>query len=300
MKFYPECLIDDGDYKRICETFLSMVQDKEMRKSLKSLLYSGKCNDYRLKSKFDCIDYLRIEIRRRVAMASVFIRNPDVFSFFERNNINVFHGTNANALPTILKYGLNSEAVLAEKGIPILTGEEWSRGGGKRQFISFTDVLDVAEHYSGLPSDKGSQKMNFGVIIGVSESEFSKANIVDVYSNTPEIGVAEHFPLESISCICVPNDKVNFVSRIIGNTNITVLGMSDIENRPFRIDKTDNIEFLWEDYANIIADGVRFTASEIEEMVRSRSISRIRYLAEKIKDFFEKGAEEDVRRGTRK
>jgi len=47
-----------------------------------------------------------LERKKRVAFAYLLATNPETFEMIDKNNINLFHGTNANALPNILKYGL--------------------------------------------------------------------------------------------------------------------------------------------------------------------------------------------------
>lgn len=113
--------------------------------------------------------------------------NPETFEILEKNNIDLFHGTNANALPTILKYGLNSLAELSEKGIPVLTGEEWSRvAGAERRFISFADSLTTATDYA---ISKDSSEMSFGVILGISSDNLEQLKTCMVQSSIPEIGI---------------------------------------------------------------------------------------------------------------
>ena len=49
-----------------------------------------------------------MEMKRRISMAFLFVCNPDTFVFLVTNHVNLFHGTNGNALHQILKYGLQS------------------------------------------------------------------------------------------------------------------------------------------------------------------------------------------------
>lgn len=54
-------------------------------------------------------------------MAYVLATYPETFEVLSENNIDLFHGTNINALPDILKYGMNSLQELSNKGITVST-----------------------------------------------------------------------------------------------------------------------------------------------------------------------------------
>lgn len=297
MNFSIEQIMESNNYKEVCEYFFSIAKDEVTLEKLKEILYYGKSDNYNLKSKFHCRDNPQIERSRRIAMASVFIRNPETFNFFEQNNINIFHGTNANALPDILKYGVNSHESLIKEDIPVLTGEEWSRINTTRKFISFTDVLDIAENYS---STNGDESLSFGIIIGVTENELSKTKVIPVKSDISEIGVMNHFPLESISCICVPNDKVEFVKKMMINYQIPVLGMSDINEKAYYIDDfVGTIHISRELYEYKHENSQKFSSDEIKEMTMSRSLSKIKALIEKMKSILRKGVEAENGRSFR-
>jgi hypothetical protein len=91
-----------------------------------------------------------VEGQRRLSMAYLFVKNPSTFNTLAENKVNLFHGTNSTALPTILEYGLGSIDSSEKRGLDVQTGEQWSRINGKRSFVSLTDVLGIAEGYSTL------------------------------------------------------------------------------------------------------------------------------------------------------
>ena len=299
MDFSIEQIMESNNYNEVCKTFLSFAKDEVTLEKLKEILYYGKSNNYHFKSKFHCRDNPQIERLRRIDMASVFIRNPETFTFFEQNNINIFHGTNANSLPGILKYGMYSYESLIKEGIPVLTGEEWSRGRINRQFISFTDVLDVAEDYSFFSSKNGDENISFNVIIGVAENEMNKAKVTKIHSDVSEIGVMQHLPLKSISCICVPEDKVEFVKKMMINCQIPVLGMRDLNRKAYYIGEWEDVQILRELYESKHENSQKFSFNETKEFFKSRSFSKMEAFIEKLKTIFKKGVEDEHGRSFR-
>ena len=94
-------------YRKLCEEFLNLAPNAEIKSKLESILFKGGYKDFCVSSKIarDNIDF---EVNKRLDLASLLITNPETFDVLVENNINLFHGTNANALPSILKYGLNT------------------------------------------------------------------------------------------------------------------------------------------------------------------------------------------------
>ena len=147
-------------YKRLCEAFFSLASDEDTLIKLKGILYDGFVGDYHISSGVCTNKTIENEIDRRVSMAYLLINNPDTFNFFVENNINLFHGTNFNALPGTLKYGLRSISSLIENNLQVLSGEKRYYGAidseymnkpiygvNVIEYISFTDSLNVAESY---------------------------------------------------------------------------------------------------------------------------------------------------------
>lgn len=299
MNYSIEELMEYRNYKKVCEIFFSLAKDDVILKKLKEILYYGKRKDYSFKSKFECRQNPLIEISRRIGMASICIRNPETFTFFEQNNINIFHGTNANALPNILKYGLNSHETLIKEGIPVLTGEKSTRSHINRQFISFTDVLDTAEEYSRLSSQNGAEDLSFSVILGVSEKQMSKAKITAVHSEFSEIGVMQHFPIESIGCICVPVDKIEFVKKMMINYQIPVLGISDLNKKAYYIEEWQDFLIFPELYESKSENSWKFSFVDIKEMTMSRSLFKMKEFLEKMKNGYKKEKKNENERNHR-
>ena len=178
-----------------------------------------------------------IERKRRLGFAYVLATNPETFSILTKNNINLFHGTNSNALTNILKYGMQSVDELTTKGIDVSTGEKWSRIGGKRSFISFTDDIDTAMDYTSLTNQENEafQEETFGVLIGLSSKYLKELKTCRIDSDIPEIGIMDNVPLEYIEFIAVPEEKVEFVQKMVNNKNTKVVPIS-IEEKFYYVD----------------------------------------------------------------
>lgn len=100
MRYTLEQIMDDyGKYKEMCRLLFELVSDDETRIKLEEILYKGCYKDFNICSGIGNKNNPFIERQRRVAMGCLLIRNPDTFDFFVRNKINLFHGTNSNALP---------------------------------------------------------------------------------------------------------------------------------------------------------------------------------------------------------
>ena len=211
-------------------------------------------------------------MQRRISMANLFVQNPKSFDILQKNNINIFHGTNANALPSILKYGVNSYDESLEKGIYVTTGETSTRQQG-RSFISFTDVLDVAEDYSTINSTKDDENLSFEVIIGTTKEEVKKIRTTIIRSDVPEIGINKNLPKESIKLLGVPSSKVNYVKKIV-NQQIEVIAIDNIKNKFYYVDDMGTIYFDQNRYQQIKDQQKQedkvFTLSELKELIRKR------------------------------
>jgi hypothetical protein len=100
--------MEDRDYPKLCNLFISLAQTKEQKEKLESILYNGGYLDYSISSDVVNKDNPSIEACRRITMAYLILRNPDTFDMMVKNKVCLYHGTNGNALPGILTYGLNS------------------------------------------------------------------------------------------------------------------------------------------------------------------------------------------------
>lgn len=223
------------NYQEICELFFELARDNEVRINLENILYNGKYKDSYIDSKMMNRGSSFIEAYRRISMADLLVRNPETFEELFQNQIKLFHGTNSNALPSILKYGLNSAFESEKKGIYVATGEKSTRIGGARIFVSFTDVLDIAEDYSGIKPEANAN-LSFGIVIGTTVTDVLQAGKCIVPSDIPEVGVKYKLPKEGIKTICVPPDKVEFVKKIVNNDEIKVLAMNGLNEKFYYFD----------------------------------------------------------------
>ena len=87
---------------------LSTIKSDKIKQQVLEIFYRGKTGSFKsegLTSK----DNPDLELARRKSLIEIARNNPGTFQHILENNINLYHGTNANALPGILKYGLLSE-----------------------------------------------------------------------------------------------------------------------------------------------------------------------------------------------
>jgi len=215
---------DCPNYQEICNMFFELVKDNETKIKLEEILYNGKYQDYYLTSNICSHDNPFVEARRRISMAYLLTRNPETFDVIVSEKVNLFHGTNANALPSILKYGLNSGVESERQGIKVTTGEKWSRIGGHRKFVSFSDVVDVSYDYATIDSD-------FEVVIGTTVKEAIKNGRIFVESAVTEVGIKNKLPIEGIKAIGVPSNKVDYVKKLLNNDSIKIVAMDGIRDR---------------------------------------------------------------------
>lgn len=225
-------------YIELSQELIGIAKDDNVKKRVEAILYEGGYDDFSVNTGLTR-NNIPIEMKRRIGYAFTLATNPETMDAFIQNNINLFHGTNANALPNILKYGMQSIDQQVSKGYTPSTGEKWSRINGKRSFISFTDDIDTSLSYASLPSEAGKNaKSSFGVIVGISSDSLSQLKTCHVHSDMPEIGIRDNIPLEHIKTIAVPKDKVKFVRKLVraaGQNEIIVTPIS-IAERFYRVD----------------------------------------------------------------
>lgn len=221
-----------------------------------------------------------------------------------KNNIDLFHGTNSNALPSILKYGLNSVDESLNKGITVSTGEKWSRINGKRSFISFADDIDTASRYASIKMPTKKKDTSFGVIIGISSDQLNKLQTCYVHSDIPEVGIKNNVPLEYINFIAVPKDKVNFVNKLINTDQITVMPI-DLDEKFYSVDiDYFDIEFDSEKAKEVLEktnnseQKANFDSESLKNIATERKISGILRIYRKLKEklHIKKKEVEDVSR----
>ena len=211
--------------KNIVNKILELSPNDETTFVLKEILYKGKYKSLKLDTGLANRGNSMIDEARRYSMAKLLLKNPDVFYYIAENGIDLYHGTNSNALPSILKYGLYSEAESLKNGIYVETGEEWSRiADNPRAFVSFSDIFNVAEDYSRI-RPKNQNGMSFPIIIGIKSDSSKK--YLKTHSAVVEVGIWDKISLENISTLIVPKDKVLIVKSMCDNKDIQVLGLGD-------------------------------------------------------------------------
>ncbi len=275
LNFFPQ-------YKELCDKLLGLAKNDEEKEVLESILYNGGYKNYKPCGNIGR-DNPEIDIQRRAGLAYLFLRNRETFDQIINNDIIYFHGTNANALPGIIKYGINSFDISKENEIDVTTGESWSRFNGKRDFISFTDVLDIAEGYSGIKPKKETE-LSFPIIFGTTKKNLLQTKVIRIHSDIQEVGVKDHFPKELISCVLVPSSKIDIVKKIV-DSNISVLPADDINDRFYSIENFGffDISFSEEEYQEMkkgIFENKDKVLSGIEKAIFSRTLDKMNHLME--------------------
>lgn len=285
-------------YEALCQVLLKKCKDSKTKERMEAILYEGGFDDFSVNTDVTK-NNPNIERKKRVAFAYLLATNPETFDIFLENNISLFHGTNVSALPNILKYGMKSVDEQSKIGIENTTGEEWSRIGGKRSFISFTDDIDIASDYASIsPNSKENFQESFGVVIGISLSSLNQLKRRTIRSDLPEVGIDESLPLEHIKTISVPEDKVEFVQKLVGDKSIIVTPILMDEKFYYMEDASGEIHFDTEKTQKLEEKNQdpkkQFSIEEISEMSKTRTRSGIIGIYDKIKQIIKnKGKEKE-------
>lgn len=259
---------------------------RKLKKKWNGILYEGGYGDFSVNTGLTSYRDSFTETDRRAGQACLLATRPETFELMVKNNVNLFHGTNINALPNILKYGMHSVEQLQRMGITVSTGEEWSRINSTRDFISFTDNLRTAINYAQThPSKDNLQQESFGVLIGISSKDIEQMRTISVHSSMPEIGIRDSVPLEYIKVIAVPESKVEFVRKLVNNDRIIVTPI-DIEERFYNLEsiaKTSGMEKELIKGKRQPKSEITFDSESVNKLAEKRKISGIRGIYEKIK-----------------
>ena len=262
----------------VITSFYDFAQDDSMKNELNKILKEGKIGNNGLGAHFLRKDNPRIEAQRRISMAYLLVNDRDTYEYLKENHINIFHGTNANALVGIAKYGLQSVDKIIESKREVRSGEAWSRIKGKRSFISVTDVFDIAWNYMQI------DPKSFSAIICTSDEKMVEDNIktCPVSSDVSEIGIRDELPLGTIKCVLVPKDKVDYAKVLFSDTNIQVLGLSNIDTRYFWFDDFMGCQFNAGEYEKYKANRLeekekisKVTEEDLKENASSRTRSKM-------------------------
>ena len=290
--------IKNKNYEKLCNLFLNIARHDRVKEKIQTILYEGGYGDFAVNTGLTK-NNKSIERKKRIGYAYLLATNPETFDVLIQNNINLFHGTNSNALPNILKYGMQSVNELSSKNITPSTGEEWSRIGGKRNFISFTDDIDTALDYASVTSskDKSNFQKSFGILIGMSSNSLKHVKTCNVHSDLPEVGIINNIPLEHIKFIGVPEDKVELVRKLIGNSEIIISPIS-IDEKFYYVDLDfGDISFDTEK-ANELANRTNpvtttFNNNELSELSKTRKYSGIHSIYENFKQMIKSKGKEN-------
>lgn len=250
---------------------LSKVQDEKTRAKITEIFYNGKCGEYSLTGT-SSKDNALLEFERRKSLIELAENSPEAFKQIIENNINLFHGTNFNALPGIIKNGgMLSEDNLHKSNNQVLTGEEWTRNlytDRKRDFISFTDQLDCALDYAAISPSEEATHDSFGILIGISLEDLKDLRTYKIHSDIPELGISNKLPISKIKVVFVPNERLEFVSKILHDTGISTVSLDTLE--PI-IDKTKygklNLKQLTETRKT---SGIKSIFSRVKETLKTK------------------------------
>lgn len=266
---------------------------KILERKWNGILYEGGFDNFTVDGSFHMEEEVlyknnpRIESQKRLDMAYLLLTNPQMIETIKKTNAYFFHGTNANALPHILKYGLNSVDTSTQNNIPVTTGEEWSRVNGKRKFISLTDSLSLAMRYSNKKPTNNSMNtlLNFSVIIGTSLEDMSNILVCSIDSDMSEVGVIDNLPLSYIKFLAVPDDKVDFVKKMVGNKNIEIISINtkDFFYIGHFIDKLYMLEHTGPNIKSSKPLKPTYSKSDIAPVVATRKTSKIQEIFEVLK-----------------
>ena len=190
-----------------------LVTTNEQRLTLEDILYRGKYDNFltlRVKSNPTSVGAYRI------AMANLFLNNPETFHYLFNNHLNLFHGTStdSNKLISILDKGLLSPSKSLENGISL----QPSLLDILDETILVSTDIDQAKWYTLPKSDD-----KFPIIICIDSDSF------ETYpDNNDQLSarIEGEIPVDNIGAILVPEDKVDYVKSLVGDRNIQVLAMN--------------------------------------------------------------------------
>jgi len=275
---YFEHQIVDDTYKQIAEQILLLVPEGRYKQQLIGILYEGGTGNFSVNlSGIDCVprhkDSPELEAERRLNFAYLFARNPEAMQVVMQENSILFHGTKSQVLPSILKYGLNSVNESNKNGIDVTTGEEWSRRGGKRAFVSLTNCIEIALEYAA-GRGKDNEFNSFGIMLGMNPEDLKDMETISVFSDISEVGVLNNIPIEYIKTLTVPKEKVQFVEKLIGDIPINVIGM-DMEDPFYIMPMGEKLNYLMNSRHERLNTNKEYTKDDLQNMTKKMKLSKI-------------------------
>ena len=277
---YSLKLITSPEYQKLSEMLFSLAVNDDVKEKMKMVLYEGKLTPEDSGKKLSIKSTSFLEAQNRVGYAYLLATHPETFDLLVNNNVNLFHGTGSIALPHILKYGLQSTDKQVAHGSYPEGGEAWSRQAGTRDFISFTDSLDIAIDYAEMNVQNLNDRRDiFGAFIGIRSGDIPYSKKFQADSSLPEIGVKDEVPTEKIQVIRVPEGKVRFTKKLVQNSNIQVSPFN-MDDRFFWFDHYgDTIYIDDEKFIKIQQEKSRpknpFSAHSLNKLAASRSLSNL-------------------------
>ena len=118
--------------------------------------------------------------------------------------------------------------------------------------------------YSKIPPSAEAKYSSFGIIVGISEDDIKDLETFKVPSDFPELGIIGNLPLSKIRTIFAPEDKMEYISRLLSGTNIEFASLDSL------MPEVEKIEY---DY------------KKMEELIASRNTSGIKRIMSKVKKF---------------
>lgn len=234
-------------YKKIADNLMIEASDMptDIQEKMFSILTEGKYEGFTLKSDLMNKNNANYEATKRLQLATLLKKDPVAFNAIYKNNINLYHGTNSNALESILRNGMHSEASSLKNGLTVSTGEFSFQ---PREFISFTDDIGLALGYSTLsPTKNAVNDLSYSVLIGTSVDDLSEIPKVRISSDLPEVGIMNSLPIKKIKVLAVPESQVKEVQQLLnkyGQNHIQVIkseGIALSTNSAAHLDPNNNL-----------------------------------------------------------
>lgn len=312
MKKYSDYIFSLFEEQKIFMDGVKAMADSafnpKTKKTIHNLLYKGGYDGFSVNNRLIYPDNAFYESSRRLDFASMAINAPEMFEVIKNNNINLFHGTNSNALKDILKNGLCSEEKIVKSGKKVFTGEGIV-GRDSRDFVSLTDDIDVALKYAlHKPFSDAKDKESFGIILGVSSEELEqdrKIQLKPVRSIAREIGVKDSLPIEQIKFISVPEAKIPKVQKLLKKSKITHINVVPSELLVRSVNSANQYKGGWppklqysEDclYINGTRDDIKtFNEQDLIGVAQTRKLFKIKELFKKVKDSIKNLGKEETR-----
>ena len=225
---YSDILDKFPDYDMICKRFIELFRNETDRKLVSEILINGEVDSYKVNSELsNRALVIKDEVSRRLSIAEILFFNHELFDYMLHNRINVFQGTLASALPSILEHGIMSHQSLVDNGIKVTSGEGAlknsilneaypGRSDSYNNFVSLTDDFAVAKNYSLYSQISDEPK----IIICLSEDSLKQRINLDttiVPSYMAEIGFFGVISPEEIKCIITSPESVEYVKLLVNN-----------------------------------------------------------------------------------